>query len=57
MTKQESLAILESVYKQMSSMSDDELFDYLANNSNTFNQVIESIQTLDVSESLNIGRN
>lgn len=52
MTKQESLNILESVYKRINSMSDEELFKYMLKNSETFRKDIEATEKEDI----NIGK-
>lgn len=46
MNKKESLAILSSVCKQMESMSESQLFDYMMNNSNTFRTHIDTLQNM-----------
>lgn len=52
MTKQESLQILKSVYEQMSQMSDDVLFDFMMENSQSFRDDVESfrktVETLEI---------
>lgn len=50
MNKTESLAILNSVYKQMESMTESQLFDYMMNNSPTFRNHIDELQnTIEIS--------
>lgn len=44
MDKNESLAILDSVCKQMESMSEEQLFDYMMSNSETFRKHIEQLK-------------
>lgn len=46
MNKKESLAILSSVCKQMESMSESQLFDYMMKNSNTFRTHIDTLQNM-----------
>ena len=46
MNKKESLAILSSVCKQMESMSESQLFDYMMENSNTFRTHIDTLQNM-----------
>ena len=46
MNKKESLAILSSVCKQMESMSESQLLDYMMNNSNTFRTHIDTLQNM-----------
>lgn len=46
MTKEESLAILGSVCKQMESMSESELFDYMMSNSETFRNHIDELSNI-----------
>lgn len=46
MDKKESLAILGSVCKQMESMSESQLFDYMMENSNTFRNHIDTLQNM-----------
>ncbi len=51
MNKNEQLAILDSVFQQMKSMSEEQLFDYMKQNSQTFNNMISEIQNrIDVSQ-------
>ena len=50
MNKNESLAILDSVCKQMESMSEERLFDYMMSNSETFRKCIEQLKdTVEIS--------
>lgn len=50
MNKNESLAILDSVCKQMESMSEERLFDYMMSNSETFRKRIEQLKdTVEIS--------
>ena len=46
MDKKESLAILSSVCKQMESMSESQLFDYMMKNSDTFRTHIDTLQNI-----------
>ena len=46
MNKKESLAILSYVCKQMESMSESQLFDYMMKNSNTFRTHIDTLQNM-----------
>ena len=46
MNKKESLAILSSVCKQMETMSESQLFDYMMKNSNTFRTHIDTLQNM-----------
>lgn len=46
MNKKESLAILSSVCKQMESMSESQLFDYMMENSDTFRTHIDTLQNM-----------
>lgn len=51
MTKQESLNILNSVYEKINSMTENELFDHLMNNSVSFRKDIEdSKKTVKLTE-------
>lgn len=49
MTKNESLAILQSVYDQIASMSDEELFDYMMDSSDTFREDVQDAVCMCVS--------
>ena len=50
MNKNESLAILDSVCKQMESMSEERLFDDMMSNSETFRKCIEQLKdTVEIS--------
>lgn len=50
MDKNESLAILDSVCRQMESMSEEQLFDYMMDNSETFRKHIKQLKdTVEIS--------
>lgn len=50
MNKNDSLAILDSVCRQMESMSEEQLFDYMMCNSETFRNHIEQLKgTVEIS--------
>lgn len=46
MNRNESLAILDSVCKQMEAMSESQLFDYMMENSQTFRNHIDELQNM-----------
>jgi len=47
MNKNEQLAILDSIFQQMESMSEDQFFNYMMDNSLTFRNYITELRNMD----------